>query len=213
MASAGTSTFAEPISVIPDHGTTWTWADWRFIESFGCPTFLNFGRNYAGARDNFVYVYSQGHDSAYERADRFVLARAPKDRLRNRAAWEFFVKRDATGQPEWTRDIRQRGAVFTKPGACYRSGISYNAPLKRYLWCQIGPGADTRFSGGFAIYDAPEPWGPWTTAFNTELWDAGPGETASLPTKWISSDGRTVHLLFSGDDCFSVREGTLRLRN
>lgn len=212
MASAGTSTFAEPISVIPDHGTTWTWADWRFIESFGCPTFLNFGRNYAGARDNFVYVYSQGHDSAYERADRFVLARAPKDRLRNRAAWEFFVKRDATGQPEWTRDIRQRGAVFTKPGACYRSGISYNAPLKRYLWCQIGPGADTRFSGGFAIYDAPEPWGPWTIAFHSDLWDTGPGETASLPTKWISSDGRTVHLL-SGDDCFSVREGTLRLRN
>ena len=196
-----------------DHGTTWTWADWRFTESFGCPTFLNFGKNYAGARDSFVYLYSHDHHSAYERADRFVLARASKDQLRNRAAWEFFVKLDATGQPEWARDIRQRGAVFTKPGACYRSGISYNAPLKRYLWCQIGLGPDTRFSGGFAIYDAPEPWGPWTTAFNTELWDTGPGETASLPTKWISSDGRTIYLLFSGEDCFSVREGTLRLRN
>ena len=22
---------------------------------------------------------------------------------------------------------------------------------------------DTRFQGGFGIYDAPEPWGPWTT--------------------------------------------------
>ena len=190
-----------------DHGATCTWADWIFTESFGCPTFLNFGKDYAGARDAFVYIYSQDHDSAYERADRFVLARVPKDKLRERAAYEFFLKLDA--QPQWTRDVRERGAIFTNPGACYRSSISYSAGFKRYLWCQIGPGADTRFIGGFAIYDAPEPWGPWTTAFRTDQWDTGPGESASLPTKWMSADGRTVHLVFSGDDHFSVRKGTL----
>jgi len=36
-----------------DHGATWTWADWKFASSFGCPTFLNFGRNYTGARDDY----------------------------------------------------------------------------------------------------------------------------------------------------------------
>lgn len=196
-----------------DRGATWTWAGWKFTESFGCPTFLNFGRDYAGARDGFVYVYSQDHDSAYQRADRFVMARVPKDRLRERAAYEFLVKLDASGQPQWTADIRRRGAVFTNPGACYRSGVSYNAGLKRYLWCQIGPGADTRYAGGLAIYDAPEPWGPWTTVFHTDTWDTGPGETASLPTKWMSADGRTLHLLFSGDDCFSVRSCLLVVHN
>ena len=35
-----------------DHGKTWQWADWKFTTSFGCPTFLNFGKNYAGARDD-----------------------------------------------------------------------------------------------------------------------------------------------------------------
>jgi hypothetical protein len=194
-----------------DHGATWTWADWKFTESFGCPTFLNFGKNYSGARDEFVYVYSHDSDSAYERANRFVLARASKNRLKERAAWEFFANRDTDGQPRWTRDIRGRGAVFTNPGACYRSGVSYNMGLKRYLWCQIGRGSDTRFTGGFAIYDAPEPWGPWTMVFHTQNWDTGPGETASIPTKWISHDGRTVHLVFSGNDCFSVRKGTLIL--
>ena len=68
-----------------------------------------------------------------------------------------------------------------------------------------GKAADTRFAGGFAVYDAPEPWGPWTTAFFTEGWDVGPGETASFPTKWMSADGRTAHLVFSGDDHFAVR--------
>jgi CubicO group peptidase (beta-lactamase class C family) len=192
-----------------DRGATWTWADWRFTRSFGCPTFLNFGKNYAGARDEFVYVYSHDADSAYERADRFVLARAPKDRVRDRAAYEFFVKRDGRGQPIWSADIVRRGAVFTNPGNCYRSHVSYNAGLGRYLWCQINRGNDTRFVGGFAIYDAPQPWGPWTTAFCTGQWDVGPGESSSLPTKWMSADGRTVYLVFSGDDCFSVRRATL----
>jgi hypothetical protein len=160
-----------------------------------------------------VYVYSHDHDSAYRRADRFVMARVPAEKLRDRAAYEFFVRTDASGQPVWSADIAGRGAVFRNPGACYRSGIGYNAGLKRYLWSQIGPGDDTRYSGGFAIYDAPEPWGPWTTAFHTGTWDVGPGESSSLPAKWMSRDGRTVHLVFSGDDHFSVRKGAVVLRD
>src|SRR5207245_10174055 len=74
------------------------------------------------------------------------------------------------------------------------------------------PGGDARFRGGFGIYDAPEPWGPWTTVTYTEAWDVGPGESSSFPTKWMSGDGRTAHLVFSGDDCFSVRQATFVLR-
>lgn len=192
-----------------DHGATWTWADWKFTESFGCPNFLNFGQDYRGARDGYVYIYSQDSDSAYERADRFVLARVPKAKLRARDAYEFLVRLDSNGQPVWSNDIKQRGGVFTHTGACYRSSVSYDAGLKRYLWCQTGAGSDTRFQGGFAIYDAPEPWGPWTTVFTTDNWDVGPGESMHLPPKWMSADGLTVHLVFSGDDHFSVREGRL----
>ncbi len=195
-----------------DHARTWEWADWKLTTSFGCPTFLNFGKNYSGARDHFVYVYSHDHDSAYQPADQMVLARVPQDQIRNRAAYEFFKALDSRGEPTWTKDIDQRGAVFTHPGKCYRSGISHNAGLKRYLWCQTLPGADPRFQGGFSIFDAPEPWGPWTTVFSTEAWDVGPGETSSFPTRWMSSDGKTLHLVFSGDDTFAVRKATLTLK-
>lgn len=109
--------------------------------------------------------------------------------------------------------------MFEHAGQCYRSGISYNPALKRYLWVQVLPSAasrqartgdrDPRFRGGFGIYDAPEPWGPWTTVYFTRLWDTGPGETASFPPKWISEDGRTLHLVFSGEDSFSVRRAAL----
>jgi hypothetical protein len=192
-----------------DHSATWTWADWKFTTSFGCPSFINFGKNYAGARDSYVYIYSQDQDSAYERADRMVMARVPKDKIRDFASYEYFVTISTLLQPVWTRDIGQRGGVFTNPSRCYRSSLSYNAGLKRYLWCQTGGGSDTRFAGGFTIYDASEPWGPWTVAYHTDQWDTGPGEMMHLPPKWMSNDGRTVHLVFSGDDHFSVRQGTV----
>jgi len=198
-----------------DHGATWTWADWKFTEGFGCPTFLNFGRNYAGARDEFVYLYSPDSMSAYTAADRMLLARVPMTKILDRSAYEFLHCFDQNGQPTWTPALAERGAVFTHPGNCYRSGITYDAALKRYLWCQILPGSThpegPRFQGGFGIYDAPEPWGPWTTAFFTPAWDVGPGETSSFPTKWMSSDGTTLHLVFSGEDSFSIRQAAVQL--
>lgn len=193
-----------------DRGRSWTWSDWKFSASFGHPAFLNFGRNYGGARDRFVYLYSHDQDSAYEPADRMVLARAPIERIRDRHAYQFFAGLGADGGPLWTADIAARGAVFEDRGRCYRSQIGYNAGLQRYLWCQVQPHGDPRFAGGFAIYDAPEPWGPWTTVYFTSQWDVGPGENCSLPGKWMSADGRTARLVFSGNDSFSVRQVNFR---
>ncbi len=192
-----------------DRGATWEQAGWRFRESFGAPTFLNFGKNYAGARDGYVYVYSHDDDSAYVAADRMVLARVLKEEIREQEAYEYFAGLDAAGNPTWTSEIADRAGVFENPGRAYRSGITYDKGLRRYLWCQVIPGPDTRFEGGFGVYDAPEPWGPWTTAFYASEWDVGPGETCGFPSKWMSRDGKTVHMVFSGDDFFSVREATL----
>jgi hypothetical protein len=196
-----------------DYARSWTWAGWKFTHSFGYPTFLNFGKNYEGARDDFVYIYSHDADSAYEASDRMVLARVLKGQIRDRGAYEFFKGVDNRGNPLWTAKLGERGTVFSHPEKCYRSGITYNSGLKRYLYCQIHPQSEDsrgpRFQGGFGIYDAPEPWGPWTTVFYTQNWDVGPGETSSFPTKWMSKDGRSIHLVFSGDDHFSVRRAML----
>ncbi len=194
-----------------DHGRTWHWCEWKFEESFGCPTFLNYGRNYAGARDGYVYLYSPDSDSAYHRADCMVLARVPRTRILDRHAYEFFVSR-VGDEAVWSRDIRQRGSVFEHPGGCYRSSVVYHPRLRRYLWCQTGRGKAPRFAGGLAIYDAPRPWGPWTTVYFAERWDVGPGESSTLPTKWFDRTDGSIYLVFSGEDAFSVRRGVLRLR-
>ena len=85
-----------------DHAKTWTWSKWRFDE-FGYCTFVNFGRNYAGARDGYVYTVSHDHPSAYKAADRFILMRVPADTIMQRDTYEFFAGVDAAGAPRWTR--------------------------------------------------------------------------------------------------------------
>tara|TARA_R110002049_G_scaffold2750_10_gene22480 strand:+ start:151341 stop:152408 length:1068 start_codon:yes stop_codon:yes gene_type:complete len=201
-----------------DHAKTWTHADWKFAP-FGLIGFVNFGKDYDGARDNYVYAYSHDGPRADQPADGFVLMRADKNRLVDRDAWEFFDRLDHDGEPVWTRNIEQRGVMLVRKDAALRSAMTYNAGLGRYLWwiqtpAPIGSNdrGDTRFQGGFAILDAPEPWGPWTVAYQTDQWDIGPGEHADFPAKWISADGKTLFLVFSGDDAFCVRQATLQLR-
>jgi CubicO group peptidase (beta-lactamase class C family) len=199
-----------------DRGRTWEWAPWKFTVSFGCPTFVNFGRNYAGARDDYVYIFSPDSNDAYTPADQMVLARVPKTDLFRQEAYQYFAGFDERGNPLWTPDITKRQGVFRNPGRCGRSGITFNPGLKRYFWWQANPHSPhpqgNRFAGGFAIYDAPEPWGPWTTVYFTEMWDVGPGESGCFPTKWMSEDGTQMWLVFSGDDCFSVRRAKLVLQ-
>lgn len=198
-----------------DRGASWEWSNWRFSESFGAPGFVGFGPDYQGARDDYVYLVSHDAESAYKPADRMVMARVGKERLRDRSAYRFFAGYDSRGAAIWTDAISNRKAVFSHPGYCYRNGMSYNAGLERYIWCQIYPdtlaGKGPRFEGGFGIYEAPEPWGPWRTVFSTRRWDVGPGETSHFPSKWMSASGEVMHLVFSGEDSFSVRRIRLQV--
>jgi hypothetical protein len=137
--------------------------------------------------------------------------RVPKEQIVNRRAYEFFQRIDPEGKPIWTTNINEKGAVFSHKNNCFRSGISYNKGLKRYIWWQAKypKEDDGRYAGMIGIFDAPEPWGPWTTVYYTKNWDVGAGETGSFPPKWMSEDGKTMHLVFSGDDSFSVRKATI----
>jgi hypothetical protein len=86
--------------------------------------------------------------------------------------------------------------------------VVYNPGLKRYLLA-LG----FNHNGGWGLYDSPNPWGPWTVAFETEKWDQGGTHGYRLPSKWISPDGRTMQLLFSGikpNDAFCLRQMELR---
>jgi len=191
-----------------DHALNWEQSNWRLTD-FGYCTFINFGKDYADSRDDYVYAVSHDNSSAYTRADQFILMRVHKDNIKNKGSYEYFS--GTSSNPAWSSDVGDRTPVFYHEDKCFRSGISYNNGLDRYLWWQakFDSGEDGRSVGKFGIFDAPEPWGPWTTVYYTLDWDIGAGETGHFPPKWMSNDGKTMFLVCSGNDYFTVRKAGL----
>jgi hypothetical protein len=202
-----------------DRGRTWTWADWRFAGTFGCPEFVQYGPDYLNARDGHVYVVSQDGNSAYDFDPDIVMARVPADRVAQRDAYAFYAGLDERGEPIWHPDIERRRAIFTDPRGTQRVAITYNRALDRYfLTTAHNDGSGATHTPALGIFDAPEPWGPWTTIYDDDRWAEGWMIHHKFPTAWMSEDGRTMWLAFSGqyrpggvDYCLLARRATLTL--
>ena len=114
-------------------GVNWTWADWYFSDTFGCPEFVQFGKSYQGARDEYVYIASQANDNAYKYSPDIVMLRVPKGKVSDRSRYEFFAGLTTSGDPIWSPDIAERSPIFTDPQGTQRIAINYNAALSRYI--------------------------------------------------------------------------------
>src|SRR5688572_5490231 len=191
-----------------DMGASWTFADWVFTREEGVmmPTVVNYGKNYEGATDEYVYSYLirfqsyEGPDDYPDKVDwlncqkpgLIDLARVRKDKVLDRNAYSFFSGMK-DGRPVWTKDIKRRKPVFENPeGIGWCINATYNAGLKRYL---LTSEHTESHRGNIGIFDAPAPWGPWTTVCYERNWGEGhfPLNTFfwSFSNKWTSADGKT----------------------
>lgn len=199
-----------------DYEKTWTWADWYFSGTFGCPEFIQFGPNYKGARDSYVYVVSQANDDAYDYSPDVVMARVPKDKVGDRNAYRFFAGLDSKGEPAWSADISERKPIFTDPRGVMRIAVDYNSALKRYIMTASHRVGEGPHNPSLGVFEAPQPWGPWSTVYYEDHW-AGNDRVYHMkfPSKWMSSDGRSMWLLYSGlggnNYAFILRKATLDL--
>lgn len=197
-----------------DHGLTWTFdPGWTFSEpggAFAGASFLQFGQDYAGARDSYVYGYSERVRGEIQ--PDVVLFRAPKERLMERAAYEFFAGLDDQGEPQWTADVNAMQPVLSDPnGVTWGMQAMYHPVLHRYLLTVRQK--DT--GSGWALFDAPEPWGPWTTVAYYDHWLDGVTKIMySFNQKWMSVDGLSLWMIFSGlqdYDSFNAVQADLEL--
>lgn len=129
-----------------------------------------------------------------------LLARIPLDDLLNRNAVEFF--NGTPGNPSWSSSIDQAKPVFEdRNGINAQVSCTFNKALDRYMLLAAHKVEGTRDS--FGIFESRRPWGPWSTVYYTDdLNEFVPGLTVlinvSAPSKWISSDGKALWLVFSG---------------
>jgi len=202
-----------------DHAASWSPASWSFQqdEDLVFPTILQFGKDYAGARDDYVYHYAirleDASDLQVQTPGAIDLLRVPKSQLMQRDAYELFAGLDGNDNPIWTADIAQRQPVFEDAsGVGWNVSVSYNAGLQRYLLCTEHTASS---AGNLGIFDAPEPWGPWTTVGYYSDWE-GFGTTFfwNFSNKWTSADGRDFTLVFTGigdNDSWNTVRGSFQV--
>jgi hypothetical protein len=204
-----------------DLGASWTIAPWSLDSSFG--TFLNFGRDNAGASDRYVYIYYV-RDGDHTR---IRLKRVEAQRLRvdpaTPGAYQYYAGRDAHApSARWSAQESDAAAVFIDANHVDDPQVLYDAPLHRYLMTvghNIPGGASI---GKFGLFEAPRPWGPWATVGYYEDWGAlGTAATGdylglSMSMKWSTKDGKTLWCIYSGlnaFDSFNVARATLATRS
>ncbi|MEJ2703960.1 MAG: hypothetical protein P8Z79_16100 [Sedimentisphaerales bacterium] len=207
-----------------DHGVTWTDASWSFPKSTGLimPTICNFGQDYAGSRDDYVYSYFirlQGNPSSLNVhiPGMIDLARVPKDHMMEEGLYEFYAGLDDDGEPTWTTstDPDQRMPVFEDAqGVGWNLSVIYNAGLQRYI---LATEHTASFSAKVGFFEATEPWGPWYTIVYYDDWGQDSGISGvgnsffwNFSNKWSSADGEDFTCVFTGTgdmDSFNIVKG------
>jgi hypothetical protein len=181
-----------------DHAATWHPTGVTYPKGDGRlkpAAFLNVSRGHANLPDDvkgYVYFYAPRQGDAHH----IYLGRAPTDQLADAKSHEFLASL-TNDHPTWSPDAAKAIATFADPNANHDlATATYLPALKRYVLttfhsgpCQLG------------VFDAPHPWGPWTTVAYYEKWGnmtrEGEGLTCSFPLKWMSDDNLTLWCVFA----------------
>ncbi|MBO1752136.1 DUF4185 domain-containing protein [Actinotalea sp. BY-33] len=210
---------AATIATSTDGGETWTWDTSGPMFDDGVFTtmwFADHGQGGEWSEDGYVYVYGidqNWRDSFSGRVEdptSVYLARVPQDKVGDRSRWRFYAGTAGTkGKPKWSKKVGDREPVLHDERRVYpdvfepwmahdmttlsQGHVLYNEPLDRYLYSSW-----TEFT--LHLYDSPTPWGPWTRLsdhdFGAYPWtgEQYAGYGATLPSKFLSEDGRTMML-------------------
>ena len=138
-----------------DYGVTWKRAPgespWtrRENSNFRCLFFINMGKNYNLNTDGYVYALGIGTEWGWERT--MYLARVPKNHILDYHAYEYLVTVN-DGTPSWSLS---QGDALPVPGifTSDQASAMYHPGIKRYILLTSKD-----------VFDAPNPWGPWTYA-------------------------------------------------
>ena len=184
-------------------------------ETFVLLTALQMGRDYSANADGYVYLYAPNGIDEDTTAE-LAMLRVPKDRIRDRSAYEYFVIRNADGSANWSTDIEKRGASHVFPAGwvnkhahpySWHPSVAYNEPLGIYLMANWGmaTGEDGCWFAAptyLGFWTSPTPWGPWTQIHEETAWTPHGDQGArcyqpQISPKWIAPDGKSFWLVWT----------------
>jgi hypothetical protein len=177
----------------------------------GSPHFVDFGKNMEHSPDGKAYLVGQGAEDDdpqpryanlnWGAADQIYLARVTPsiENMNDIKKFEFFAGCDSAGKPQWTGDFAKIKPLLDWNNKLGCATVTYNAPLKKFLMC-VSDCWPTYAKMHTYILEADAIAGPWRmVAYMKDF-----GEQAyfvNIPSKFISSDGKTFWLCYSANFC------------
>ncbi len=172
------------------------------------PHFVDFGKEMEHSSDGYAYMTTHGSEgkkpAEWGNGDSVYLLRAKPTEIIKAGGWEFFAGLDEKQNPVWVKKVADGKPLLTWTDKLGHASVVYNKPLAKYLMC-VCPltvkDNDTRgpklySATGVLLLEADRITGPWRVF--QFLKGFGPNAyTMSIPSKFLSADGRMAWLLYS----------------
>jgi hypothetical protein len=175
----------------------------------GSPHFVDFGKNMQYSPDGKAYMVAHGADihdkmprfwnSSWITGDQIYLLRVTPsvENINDITKWEFYAGKDQQGNAIWTSNFKDIRPLLEWNNNMGCVTITYNAPLKKYLMC-VTDGGNTCSKMNTYLLESNSLTGQWKII--TYMKDFGEqAYFVNIPSKFISSDGQTMWLMYSGN--------------
>ncbi len=178
----------------------------------GAPHFVDFGKNMEHSPDGKAYLVGHGAEfpdpmprvanNSWVTGDAVYMARVTPgiENMNNGSKYEFFAGYDNIGKPLWTSDFKNIKPVFEWNNHCGIVTATYNPRLKRYFMCITDGHRQITSRKKYTSYilESDHLTGPWKLVAHMK--DFGPqAYFLNIPSKFISTDGKTMWLCYSAN--------------
>lgn len=215
-----------------DYGATWTPSAQEIYDKplfhgplFSNPYFIDYGQNgkvpsgfeQPDGADRYIYAIS--NDGCWNNGSSMRLGRVLQNKLAdlNLSDWSFY--KGTAGNPDglddsnWTSDINEAGTILYEYEHMSMTGATYIPGLGRYVMIQWYYPKLYEYIYSIStwdFYESPHPWGPWSK-FHSRTWETYGPYNPTIPSKFVSRDGRTATIFFNGDFMYCMSNGDAAL--
>lgn len=182
---------------------------WGHPVKIGSPHFVDLGQELEHSPDGKAYLVAHGAiepdaqprfaNLSWITGDQIYLLRVTPspETINDAAAYEFYAGKDAHGEAVWTHDLKGSKPLVEWNNNMGCVTMTYDAPLKKFLMC-ITDGGNTCARMHTYLLESDRITGPWRLV--TYMKNFGEqGYFVNLPSKFLSADGRTAWLCYSGN--------------
>jgi hypothetical protein len=177
----------------------------------GSPHFVDFGKNMEHSPDGKAYLVAHGADLAstlnnwrfwndsWITGDHVYLLRVTPsvETINDASKYEFYGGKDKNGNPVWTNKFEDIKPLLDWNNNMGCVTVTWNPGLKKYIMC-VTDGGTTVSRMNTYLLESDKIDGDWKIItymkeFGTQAY------FVNIPSKFISNDGLTMWLLYSGN--------------